>query len=157
MAGAHGVARPSPFVTVVIDVERLVPEMSNTDFMVTKDLPAPIHAPNMTIAVPVRQRENSIAIARSQEKRRENNATKPTIADVTEEGVLNGTEAAKLLHVSPEAVASREAYSQARKTVCCIYAEDFRSIHKTCEVQFDKAPDERVYLLPYDPPYNVRR
>lgn len=56
VATTLGVTRPSPPATVVIDVERLAPEIPRTGVVVANKLPAFSHVPYMTIAVPVHKR-----------------------------------------------------------------------------------------------------
>lgn len=56
---ALGFTRPSPSATVVILAESVAPGMFNMNVMVAEELPAFDHAPNMTSAVPMSEREQA--------------------------------------------------------------------------------------------------
>lgn len=66
------------------------------------------HVPNITIAVPVYKREISSTIARLLEKHLIDTAAKVRTAGVKDKWVLNATEAAKSLHLSPELMTTQE-------------------------------------------------
>lgn len=58
VAIALGVKRPSFLVTVFIDVESVIPRMFITDVIGAVEFPTSSHALYMTIAAPVRKRQN---------------------------------------------------------------------------------------------------
>lgn len=88
--------------TVIIDVERLTPEMFIIDVIVANESPASSHVPYMTTAVPMYKRGNLSTIAKSPKKHRQNIATAPTTAVMKEEDVLDVIKAAESLHLPPE-------------------------------------------------------
>lgn len=126
VATALGVKRPLPPVTVGIDVEIVVPEMSNTNVMVAGAFPAPSHLPYVTTAVPARKPRHSSMIARSRKKRRSSTTTATETAVVTEKGRVDVTDVAKSSHLSPEMVSAQGALLQAMRTVCCVYNRNFK-------------------------------
>lgn len=99
MATALGITRPSPPVTIVIDVESEVPEMSNAGVMVVKALPASSHALYKAISVLVRKRRHPLTIARLSRKPRLTTATATVTAVLKKEKALDVTNDAKSLHL----------------------------------------------------------
>lgn len=109
MVAALGVTRPSPPVTIVINVGSVGPEMFNTDFVIADALLASSHSPLITFAAPVRKRGHSSTISRSRIKLCLDGATDPSTAVAKEEDVLEAIKAAECSHVSLEAIAAQEA------------------------------------------------
>lgn len=157
MAAALRVKRPALAAIIVIDVESLILEMSNTDAMIAYGLPASSLLQYMKIAVPVRKSEHSRTIAKSSKKRCLNTATTTATTVVKEKDVSDGTEPAESLNLSPKAVTALEALLQAMRTVCYVYTEEFCNLHDTHNLQGGEDLGEDVNLILCDRSYNVRR
>lgn len=114
MATALGITRLLLSATIFFNVESVVPEITNMDTMVADALPASSHSANMNIAVPVRNSNNSSALARSSKKPRLEAAT--VTAALMQDKVLNVTHAAVPKHLSPEIMAFQKALQQAMRT-----------------------------------------
>lgn len=95
---------PSTARTVVSDVESVAPEMNNSAVIVAEEFPTSSHAPYMTNAVSVRERENFSTIVRSPKKRLLNTAIEPTTAAVKAGIEWDVIEASESAHLSPETV-----------------------------------------------------
>lgn len=90
---------PLTSATVFIYVEGMAPEISNTDVMTANGWPASSYLPYMTIAVPMRRRENLSTVVRSPMKHCLNTATAAATAVTKEEDVLKVREAAERFHL----------------------------------------------------------
>lgn len=120
-----GVVRPPHPATIVIDVDSVVPEMSNAAVMVAEPLSTSSYLPYMTFSVPICKRGHSSTIAQSSKKRRLTSATATATEVLKEEGFLNITNAAESSHQSTESVTIQEALLEALRTLCCVYIEKF--------------------------------
>lgn len=139
VATALSVVDHSHPATIVIVVESVISEMSNTDAMVADVLPASGTLPYMTLAVPVRKREKASKITKLRKKRRRNTAKDPATALVKKKNMLRFTEPARMLHLSSEYVVVPKALLQAVPTVSSVYTENFCNTHET------RAPGRRGF------------
>lgn len=102
MASALGATSlPTP-ATVFKSVVNVTLGLSDLDVMVVQKLPASSHATFMIIAVLVRDRVISSAIASLPKRLSLNTITKPTTSNVKAEDVLHVANAAEFLHLSRE-------------------------------------------------------
>lgn len=153
---ALSLTRPSLPATVFVVVDSVTPEISDTDVMVSKQLPASSHARYMAVVVPVRKRGNLNTIARSPKKRHLNAATTPATTIDKEDHMLSVSKAAGSSHLSLRAAAAQEASLQAMKTVCCVYTKDFRNLHETHDLYGGEDPGKSLGPLLFDSLYNFR-
>lgn len=107
------------------------PEMSSTDIMFAEELPAASHARNINVAVPMRSRRNLSTMVKSAEKGRLNTATESTTVVVKKENEFDVSEVVGSSHPSREMLDAQGALLQAIRTVYCVYAENFQSLHET--------------------------
>lgn len=92
--------------------------MFNTDVIISEVVPAFIHSPYVTIAVPERKCKFFIKIAMSPKKQRQGIVTETAKAVVNEENVLNVTKAVKSPRLAFETVAAQRTLLQKIRTVC---------------------------------------
>lgn len=89
LAAALGVTRRSPLSTIVIDVQRVVPKLSNIEVRVAEALLPSSYLPYMTSFVPVLIHGYSSTIARLNKKRYLTATAATATVVVKEEDVLD--------------------------------------------------------------------
>lgn len=147
---------PALPATVVNDAESMSPEFFKIEVMVAEQLPTSIHAPYMSISLPLCKREYSSTTARSPKNRRLDTATAPATVVVKEEDFLDVTPRISTTCHSRMWPTRKYRYKQ-MKTVCCDYTEDFQNLRETHELYGGEDLGKNVDLLLCNPPYNVCR
>lgn len=110
----------------------------------------------MTIALLVTKRGLSSTIAGPPILLCIDTVTQAATEIVKDRNVLNFTEAAEALHLSPLTMDAQKAVLLAIKTMCCFHNESFQNLCETLELEGIENLVNSVSLSLFNPPYDVR-
>lgn len=155
VTAALGVRRLSPLATMVIDVESVDLEASNTDVVVAEALSYPVFLCTWLLMSQCTWADIQARLQGWARKRRLNTATVAATAVVEDKDMMGVMDAMGSSHLSSEAVASQKTFLKAMQTVCCVCIETFWNQHKKHELQSVKDLGKSIDLLRWYSRYNV--